>query len=179
MNHGPLDPLELHKELDEARRNRDEAQQNLGRALSQLDRLESQKMGLQLQLSNQRSLQNGLPQLQSTAASVESRSVMLQSQFGLLKDTSSKLVLKAQQVQSDAAIAEKTVLSKKEFGVSLLQICSDALIDSQLCREVQNIKDDIFNEWGGDMPQEIEEAGKEVANKLEFVRNIPSIKERL
>ena len=104
---------------------------------------------------------------------------MLQSQFGLLKDTSSKLLLKIKGIHNDAALAEKTVLTKKEFATALLQICNDALIDSQLIEKVQVIKSEILTGWGGAIPDDIAEAGGKIDGTIELLKGIPSIKERL
>ena len=179
INDGPLDPFNLHGELDDARRLRDDAQSSLNNANTELAKLTVKQLGLNFRLATQSQIQASLPQLQSTASTTESRCIMLQSQFGLLKDTSSKLLLKVEEVQNGAVIVENTAFTKKEFAEALLEMCSDALIDSRLIDEVQMIKGEIFNEWGGDVPAEIYEAGEMINGKIELLADIPSIKDRL
>ena len=155
------------------------AQEQLNSAVERKYKLEQQRSELEQKLARGRALEMRLPQLQSEATTIESRSIMLQKQFGLLKDTSSKLLLKVKQVQDEAEVAEKTVLLKKEFGLALLLICSDALIDPHLIDEVHKVRTEIISGWGERMLDEIEEAAAEIDGKISLLGSLPSIKERL
>lgn len=138
-----------------------------------------ERIELETKLAAERSVQQALPQLHSSATTTESRCIMLQSQFGVLKDTSSKILLKVKEVESGASLAEKTAYTKKEFGEALLEMCSDALIDSHLIDEVQMITSEVIKEWGANMPNEIAEAGNAIDGKIKLLGGIPNIQARL
>ena len=179
INKGPLDPFGTHQDLESARASHDKAQQKLSSAVERKYELEQQRNELEQKLARGRALEMKLPQLQSDATTIESRSIMLQRQFGLLKDTSSMLLLKVKHIRGEADVAEKTVLLKKEFGLALLHICNDAMIDPHLVDEVHKVRTEIITGWDGKMLDEIEEVAAEIDGKISLLGNLPSIEERL
>ncbi|CZT44826.1 uncharacterized protein RSE6_05065 [Rhynchosporium secalis] len=179
INHGPLDPFNLHGELDDARRRYSDAVSSLKTAKGRLTELCQSKATLESSRATHSQLQVEIPSLQTEATITESRCIMLQNQFSVLKDTSTKLDLKVRKVQGDALVTRSTAYSKDEFVAGLLEICTDALIHSRLMDEVQMIKGEIFAEYGGPIPDEIAEAGYAVEEKLKMRNTLPSIKARL
>jgi chromosome segregation ATPase len=176
VNEGPLDPFNLHGDLDDARRRYTDAVSSLRTAQGQLMELSQSRATLEARRSTQNQLQAEMPSLQTDAATTESRCIMLQSQFSVLKDASAKLDLKVREVQGDALVTKSTAYTKDEFVAGLLEMCNDALIDARLTDEVQMIKGEIFEEYGGPIPDEIAEAGYAVEEKLKVLSTLPSIK---
>ncbi|KAH7309275.1 hypothetical protein BKA65DRAFT_414651 [Rhexocercosporidium sp. MPI-PUGE-AT-0058] len=176
VNEGPLDPFNLHGDLDDARRRYTDAVSSLRTAQEQLIQFCQSRNTLEARRSAQMQLQAEIPSLQTDAAITESRCIMLQNQFSVLKDASAKLDLKVREVQGDALVTKSTAYMKDEFVAGLLEMCSDALIDARLTDEVQMIKGEIFEEYGGPIPDEIAEAGYAVEEKLRVLSTLPSIK---
>ncbi|KAK7225015.1 hypothetical protein V2G26_013018 [Clonostachys chloroleuca] len=115
INHGPLDPFNLHGQLDDARRARDEAQNRLNEANNQLTKLRNSLALLQVRLSMQKQLQDSLPGVQLQAKEALSKTVMLENQFTPLKETSTKLLLNIRRVQASAIVVSTVAYTKKEF----------------------------------------------------------------
>ncbi len=160
INDEPLDPFNLHGNLNTARQLRDDAQTALSSVSTQLANLNITRGMLDMQLSFQYHILSSLPQLQSTAGSTEFHCTMLQRQFGMLADLSSKPLLKNRPIKDGAVVTEKAAFSTKEFASGLLEMCSnDTLIDVGQIDEVQLIKGEIIRQYGDDVPDEIAEAG--------------------
>ncbi|KAF8803264.1 hypothetical protein BYT27DRAFT_7195860 [Phlegmacium glaucopus] len=141
------DPFNLEDDLADARRARDEVENQRNSTLNRISNLRSEEQRLQELLSQGRQLEGQLPQLSDTAVATQSRCVTLQSRFSTLKDTASRLASQVKRVVGDMSIVKQAV-TKEEFAVLLLNLCSDAtlvlhhdatLIDSDL-RLVDAIK---------------------------------------
>lgn len=67
--------------------------------------------------------------------------------------------------------------SKEEIAVGLLQVCSDALMDSALTDEAAMIKDEILKGYEGAVPDAVKQVAGEVESKSQRIASTPSIRQ--
>ncbi|KAL7619533.1 hypothetical protein AAE478_010073 [Parahypoxylon ruwenzoriense] len=163
---GIADPFGLHRQLDDTRRSRDQAQEALNNAHSQLNHLRGVRDSLETKLKAQKCIQESLPKLQGECQETESRCIALQTRFAPLKDSSSKLLRKAKELQNEATLANFDSY-KDQFAVRLLQICNNAAgIHPQLTDSIRRVKDDITTTYEKALPDGVSEASKQIEYKL-------------
>lgn len=176
INHGPLDPFNLHGQLDDARRARDGAQNRLNEANNQLTKLRNSLALLQVRLSMQKQLQDSLPGVQLQAKEALSKTVMLENQFTPLKETSTKLLLNIRRVQTSAIVVSTVAYTKKEFATGLLTAAEDSLIDSHLVEPSQKIEREIMDNYGSAIPAELQAITDVINQKIEVLIKVQSVK---
>ncbi|KAH7629126.1 hypothetical protein B0T09DRAFT_266499 [Sordaria sp. MPI-SDFR-AT-0083] len=176
INGGPLDPFNLQGELNEANRLLQDAQRRHRDAANELNNLRMKRMGLESRLSAARQTAALIPGVSTLANTTNTNCIMLQRQFGPLKEASAQLLLSVGKVQSDATVTQALAYSKKEFAVGLLEICRDSLMDQALLDEASMVKDEVINEYGGDIPDEVQEMAAETDERMSLVVTVPSIR---
>lgn len=176
INGGPLDPFNLQGELNEANRLLQDAQRRHRDAANELNNLRIKRMGLESRLSAARQTAALIPGVSTLANTTNTNCIMLQRQFGPLKEASAQLLLSVGKVQSDATVTQALAYSKKEFAVGLLEICRDSLMDQALLDEASMVKDEVINEYGGDIPDEVQEMAAETDERMSLVVTVPSIR---
>lgn len=133
-------------------------------------------MALEAQLNTARQTQALIPSVSSLATTTNTNCRMLQQQFGPLKDTSAQLLLSVGKIESDATVTQALAYSKKEFAVGLLEICKDSLMDQALLDEATMVRDEVMKEYGGAIPEEVQDMAAEASEKMSLIVTIPSIR---
>ena len=67
--------------------------------------------------------------------------------------------------------------NKEEIAIGLLQVCSDALIDSALTDKAEMIEDEILKGYEGAFPQSVKRMAGEMKSKVERITSTPSIRQ--
>lgn len=67
--------------------------------------------------------------------------------------------------------------SKEEIAIGLLQVCSDALIDSALTDEAEMIRDEIVKGYEDTAPESVKQMASEVESKNKRIASTPSIRQ--
>ncbi|KAK3956861.1 hypothetical protein QBC32DRAFT_201877 [Pseudoneurospora amorphoporcata] len=176
INGGPLDPFNLQGDLDEANRLLADAQSKYDTATNDLNNLRTKRMALDTRLSAARQTAALIPGVSTLAGTTNTNCIMLQRQFGPLKEASAQLLISVGKIQSDATVTQALAYSKKEFAVGLLEICKDSLMDQALLDEAALVKDEVMNEYGGAIPEEVQEMAAETSERMSLVVAVPSIR---
>ncbi|EGO53862.1 hypothetical protein NEUTE1DRAFT_132296 [Neurospora tetrasperma FGSC 2508] len=176
INKGPLDPFNLQRELDEANRLLKDAQRKYNEAANELDKLRVKRMTLDTRLSAAKQTAALIPGVSTLADTTNTNCIMLQHRFGPLKQRSAQLLLSVGKIQSDATVTKALAYSKKEFAVGLLEICRDSLMDQALLDEATMIRDEVMNEYGAAIPDEVQEMASETSERMSLVTTVPSIR---
>lgn len=177
INDGPLDPFNLQSSLDSATRLLENAQRDYNRAATDLNNLRLKRMTLESRLSAARQTSTLIPSVSSLASATNTNCIMLQRQFGPLKERSAQLLLAVGKIQSDATVTQALAYSKKEFALGLLEICRDSLIDQALIDEAAMVKDEVIKEYGaGEAPEEVTEMATETEERMGMIGAVLSIR---
>lgn len=134
------------------------------------------RMTLDTRLSAAKQTAALIPGVSTLADTTNTNCIMLQHRFGPLKERSAQLLLSVGKIQSDATVTKALAYSKKEFAVGLLEICRDSLMDQALLDEATMIRDEVMNEYGAAIPDEVQEMASETSERMSLVTTVPSIR---
>lgn len=144
------------------------AQKAVGQDL--LPTLQRQRQALRLRLCQNEYLSALLPRLVVALEVAQSRSIRLQTLLCQIRDTATRLVSRMRSLKN----ANK-LFRKGEFVLCLLKICKEVLIDPVLVDEVRLVRNELVNEYGGDLPDRIKETVEAVDISMKAIAASPSI----
>ncbi|KAK3938886.1 NCU06412-like protein [Diplogelasinospora grovesii] len=156
INHGPPDPFHLQDHLDDALNLLNSSQQQLNEAGRNIWRLNGTRSSLEMRLHEQEQLKAHLPDVEHAAEDSKKYCVTLEQSFVKLKESSSKLLVKVREIEKGTS-AMGTAFLKKDFAVGLLEICLDCLISDRVYHEAEMVKNEVIDEYGGEIPDEVAE----------------------
>jgi hypothetical protein len=177
INEGPLDPAGLGDQLDEANRHLNDAERQLNDAQSRLYDLQNQRNQMDARLRFMQQTQSLVPQLTTAAEATEFRSIALQRRFAPLKEAASRLLVRVREIQQEAVVTQSIAFSKKDFAIGLLGICKEALMDQALEDETRMVRDEVINEYGEKLPEDVEAISAEVNEKISTFSSLPSLRQ--
>jgi hypothetical protein len=132
--------------------------------------LQRQRQALRLQLCRNEYLSALLPRLVAALEVAQSRSIRLQTLLCQIRDTAMRLLSRMRSLQKAGKL-----FKKGDFVLCLFRICKEVLIDPALVDEVRLIRNELVNEYGGDLPDRLKEAVEAVDISMKAVTASPSI----
>ncbi|KAI5920340.1 hypothetical protein F4810DRAFT_723719 [Camillea tinctor] len=175
INGRPLDPANLHGQLKNARRAFNDAQNRLNEDRNRVSSLTSERNSLESQRNFTSQTSALIPELRAMATTTESECIMLQRQFGPLKEVSSRMLMRVREIEQGVTVMQALAYSKQEFAADILRICNESLIDQALVDEDRMVMNEVMREYGGDIPDEVQELAATIEGKMEFIATVPSI----
>ncbi|KAI1869370.1 hypothetical protein JX265_006460 [Neoarthrinium moseri] len=176
INGGPLDPANLQGQLNDARRARDEAQNQLNEARMKLYGLQNERNAQDMRLRFVQQTEALVPTLSLLAETTENECITLQRRFAPLKDSASRFLVRVREIQEGAIVTKALAYSKKDFALGLLEISQDALLDQALGDEVRMVRDEIANEYGKKIPEDVEQALAGIYENIGTFATLPSLR---
>ncbi|GME32100.1 hypothetical protein N7540_007816 [Neofusicoccum parvum] len=107
-----------------------------------------------------------LPLLEAAAGATAAHCIRVQRGFAGYSDTATQLLLKIRGLRNRAATAEGMACSKAEIVIALLSVCDAVLIDLALVPEVRRVHEEVWGQFGGSVPAEVESAASDVERKM-------------
>ncbi|KAJ4005480.1 hypothetical protein NW752_002312 [Fusarium irregulare] len=176
-NDDPLSSVGLRRELDEVHERHYQAERQLGQSRYNLDNLLLERNELDTRLLFVSQAEQLVPQVISAAKATGFRTAAGERRFAPLKQAASQLLASAREIQRKALMTQGTAQSKKEFVDGLLRICIEGLMDQALEDEARLVRDEIVNEYGGQLPSDIEKLATELTEKINTFASLPSLRQ--
>lgn len=171
-----MEAAELGRQLDDACHRFEDTNNQLRHTLSNMHALYDERNHVESQLRLTQQADRLVYEVHSAAQAADFRSRALQGRFVPLRETAQKLLSKAYGVQQAVEGARAAACAKKDLTKDLLYLCKEALMDQALEDEARMVRDELINEYGGQLPSDIEGIAAELDGRIRTFSSLPSLR---
>lgn len=171
-----MEAAELSKQLDDACRRFEDTNNQLRHTLFNMHALYDERNHVESQLRLTQQVDRLVYEVHAAAQAADFRSRALQGRFVPLRETAQKLLSKVYDVKQAVEGAQAAAYSKRDLTKDLLCLCKEALMDQALEDEARLVRDELINEYGGQLPSDVEGIAAELDGRVKTFSSLPSLR---